>query len=293
MRGLYRLKLIYRALRARVLLRRALNAVARFPRVRSKAPHGLDARVVITLTSYPPRFNHLGKTLRSLLDQNVKADAVELWIAKSDVDALPADVLALKNAGLSVHPCRDIRSYKKLIPALESDPLAFYITADDDVYYPQDWLSALVSAARENPGAIIGTRTHMARRLSGGTLAPYADWELATDRLVADGAGEELFPTGVGGILYPPGSLDPKVLDEAAFMELCPRGDDIWFFWMARMAGTRHRRADGWFDIIDWPDSQRVALYNDNLLADGNDAQIRAMEECFGPLPRFGEGYGE
>ena len=228
MRGLYRLKLLFRSVRARVLLRRALSAVAGFPRVRSKAPHGLDKRVVITLTSYPPRFNHLGKTLRSLLDQTTKADAVELWVAEGDIEELPGDVLALKDAGLSVRACRDIRSYKKLIPALENDPDAFYITADDDVYYPQEWLAALVKAAHEYPGTVIGTRSHMARRRIDETLAPYAEWELAADRLAADLAGEELFPTGVGGILYPPGSLDPKVLDEAAFMELCPRGDDIW-----------------------------------------------------------------
>lgn len=290
MRGLYRIKQIYRALRARALLRRALGAVAGFPRVHSKAPHGLEARLVITLTSYPPRFNHLGKTLRSLLDQNLAADAVELWVAESDIGALPDDVLALEGAGLSVRPCRDIRSYKKLVPALESDPNAIYITADDDVYYPPHWLEMLVTAARKHPGAVIGTRSHMAHRRADGTLVPYADWELAADRLEAEGPREVLFPTGVGGILYPPGSLAPEVLDEATFMELCPRGDDIWFFWMARRAGTRHRRAEGWFDIVDWPDSQGVALYNDNLLADGNNAQIRAMEERFGPLPDLGAG---
>lgn len=291
MRGLYRLSLIYRAARARVLLWRALGAVARFPRVRAKAPHGMGARVVITLTSYPPRFNHLGKTLRSLLDQTMAADAVELWVAQDDIAALPDDVLALEEAGLSVRPCRDIRSYKKLIPALESDPHAIYITADDDVYYPPQWLAGLVNAARAHPGSVIGTRSHMASRRADGALAPYAQWELAADRLEPD-EGAVLFPTGVGGILYPPGCFDPRVFDEAAFMELCPRGDDIWFFWMARLAGTKHRRAPGWFDIIDWPDSQGVALFNDNLLADGNDTQIRAMEARFGPLPELGPGSG-
>ncbi len=287
MRGLYRLTLLYRSLRARWLLRRALRAVDRFPRVRDKRPHGLDHRVVITLTSYPPRFNHLGKTLRSLLDQNVVSDGVELWVAEGDVAALPEDVLALKEAGLSVRPCRDIRSYKKLIPAMKSDPEAIYITADDDVYYPPEWLAGLVNAACAHPGTVIGTRSHMAARREDGTLAPYAQWELAAGRLTSESEDEILFPTGVGGILYPPGSLDPRVFDEDAFMELCPRGDDIWFFWMARLAGTPHRRAKGWFDIIDWPDSQEVALYNDNLLAQGNDTQIRAMEARYGPVPRL------
>ncbi|MEM6584695.1 MAG: glycosyltransferase family 2 protein [Pseudomonadota bacterium] len=285
MRGFYRLTLLYRAIRTKILLRRALRAVARYPQVRSKTPHGLGARVVITLTSYPARFNHLSKTLRSLLDQTTAPDDVQLWIAEEDMAALPAEVGALAKAGLSIRPCRDLKSYKKLVPALERDAAAIHITADDDVYYPPDWLGRFVDAARDHPSTVIAMRSHMASRKSDGTLAPYAEWELAADRLVPEEPREALFPTGVGGVLYPPGCFDPRVLDEDTFMELCPRGDDIWLFWMARLAGTRHRRAPGWFDIVEWPGSQSVALYAANLHDQGNDRQIRAMEKRFGPLP--------
>lgn len=285
MRGFYRLTLLYRAIRARVLLRRALLAVKRFPNVRAEAKHGLRAPLIITLTSYPPRFGHLGKTLRSLLDQTMPADAVQLWIAHGDMDQLPDDVRALGSAGLELRPCQDIRSYKKLIPALKAQPNCYYVTADDDVYYPPDWLEGIVKGAQDHPECVIATRSHMAQRSDNGMLAPYATWELAASQRANANDDRVLFPTGVGGILYPPGCFADGVMNQALFMELCPRGDDIWFFWMARMAGTDHRRIDGHFDIIDWPHSQDVALASQNLYSDGNDSQIKAMEAHFGPVP--------
>ncbi len=285
MRGVYRLSLIYREIRSRILLRKALASVKRFPIVTPQAKHGLPAPLYVTLTSYPPRFPDLGKTLRSLLDQNMPADAVQLWIAHDDLSALPDDVRALEEAGLEIKPCDDLRSYKKLIPALKENPDCFYVTADDDVYYPPEWLAGLVATAKKYPGHVIATRSHMAHRDEAGMLAPYATWELAASQTQNRDDGRVLFPTGVGGILYPPSCFADEVLNQELFMKLCPRGDDIWFFWMARKAGTQHRRTHDHFDIIDWPDTQDIALAAQNLYSDGNDSQIRAMETHFGPVP--------
>lgn len=285
MRGLYRLTLMYRSIRARFLLRRALAAVERFPCVTPQENHGLPAPLIVTLTSYPPRFPDLAKTLRSLLDQTLAADKVQLWVAHDDAAKLPNDVRALEKHGLEIRTSADMRSYKKLIPALKERPDCFYVTADDDVYYPPEWLAGLVAEQKAHPGSVIATRSHMAHRDKEGRLAPYETWELAASQTENRDDGRVLFPTGVGGILYPPGCFSEEVLDRELFMKLCPRGDDIWFFWMARKAGTQHRRTPDHFDIVDWPNSQDVALAVQNLYSDGNDSQIRAMEAHFGPVP--------
>ena len=44
--------------------------------------------------------------------------------------------------------------------------------------------------------------------------------------------------TGVGGVLYPPHSLDEKMLDPALFMTLAPTNDDVWFWAAAVSKGT-------------------------------------------------------
>ncbi len=283
--GTYRAKLALRAARMSWLRLRARSNVARFPLVRSKIPHGLSAPLLITLTSYPPRFPHLAKTIRSLIDQTVQADGVVLWIAREDEGFLPKDVTDLKAHGLSIQICKDIGSYKKLIPSLQDYTDHYLVTADDDVYYPPRWLESLVSVAKSNSEVIVGGRVHMTQRNPDGSLMPYAQWELATTKRRATDSRQAMFPTGVGGILYPPHSFSEEVFNEDAFMQLCPRGDDIWFFWMARRAGLKHMRARDWFDVIEWPSTQSVALSNDNLIRKGNDEQIKAMEVHYGFLP--------
>jgi hypothetical protein len=198
---------------------------------------------------------------------------------------LPADVLALRDAGLEIAEAEGLRSYNKLVPALRRFPEAVLVTADDDVHYPPDWLAQLVAVSRDAPGAVVAHRCHMAGVREDGRLEPYGDWQLLTGDTRSRPPQGHLFPTGVGGILYPPGSLAPEVLDTALFTELCPLADDVWFFWMARRAGAEHRRVAAPWLLVSWPSSQGVALFRHNKEGDGNDQAIRALEARLGPVP--------
>lgn len=285
MLGLWRLKQSANRLRRYRLLRQAKVAVARFPTVRSAECHGLDAPLIVTLTSYPPRFPTLGATLRSLLDQTVRADRTILWVAEADEGQLPDDVRALTASGLEIRTCRDTRSYKKLIPALQTFPGAWFATADDDVYYRPDWLKGLVSSALQHGKVVVAHRAHLACLDPDGHLLPYRSWPQDTQLRRSQDNERRIFPTGVGGVLYPPGAFADAVLDEEAFTTHCPYGDDIWFFWMARMAGTNQVKTPAQFQLLSWPDSQEVSLFHENNLNDRNDLQIRNMEAAFGSVP--------
>jgi len=102
--------------------------------------HNLGSELIVSLTSHPPRFPTLHLTLGCLLDQSFRADRVILWIAHDDMALLPAAVRKLERRGLEIRACDDIRSYKKLVPALEAFPHAFIVTADDDLELAPDWL---------------------------------------------------------------------------------------------------------------------------------------------------------
>lgn len=285
MRGMWRLRLFAERARAAWRLYRAQLAVRRFPMVTARRPHGLDAPLIVSLTSYPARYQTLAATLKSLLDQRMAADRTILWIAHGDRAALPAAVTRLTAAGLEIRDCDDLRSYKKLVPALAAFPGAYIVTADDDVYYPPDWLEGLVAPVRIDKRAVVAGRVHLMRCDGDGLATPYASWELATSRRAPPSADTRLFPTGVGGILYPPDAFDAEVMNRALFERLCPVGDDIWFFWMARRGGMTQVPAARPFELTTWRRSQDAALYLDNLHGDGNDVQIRAMEQHFGPVP--------
>ena len=285
MRGSYRLKRTLSWISDKRMRRKAMSQIRHFPTIKAGRAHGLSRPLFVTLTSYPPRFLHLSKTLKSLLDQTVQADGVMLWIAEADFDLLPKDVLALQSYGVEIRVTKDIKSYKKLVPALQENLERNYVTADDDIYYPPNWLEALVQTSKANPNCVVAGRVHLAPITEKGHFTRYRDWTLATHLTEAPSQKTRLFPTGVGGVLYPPHTFDPQVLDESLFMRLAPRGDDIWFFWMARLNNKRQIKAQIEFKIIDWPNTQDVALYNDNLHGDGNDKQIEAMSNHFGPVP--------
>ncbi|AEG49669.1 glycosyltransferase [Sphingobium chlorophenolicum L-1] len=287
MLGMWRIEQWRSNRRFKAVLKAASQAVAQFPINMERHPHGLDAPLIVTLTSYPARFPTLALTLRSLLDQTVQVDKTLLWIAHADMSLLPEDVIKLQEYGLEIRECADIRSYKKLIPSLKMFSNAYLITADDDVYYDKDWLKSFVDCVNTEKRNVISFRSHMAFLDADGFFMPYEQWHYETAATADEGPRAVIFPTGVGGILYPPNSFGDEVFDEESFMSICPHGDDIWFFWMAKRHGKTHSNIGLKFEQIPWPRTQDTALWNENMLNGRNDAQIKGMEARYGVLPTF------
>lgn len=282
MRGVWRLRVAFERARDAWRVGRAEAAVSRFPRHIRKRAHGLPWPLIVSLTSHPARFAMLANTLRSLLDQDMAADRTVLWIAHADMAALPPAIPALRAHGLEIVATDDVGPFTKIIPALDATPHAGIVTADDDIHYPPSWLAALVAGAKRHPGAIVCHRAHRPVRCGDG-LAPYAAWEydLAPEVDIARG----VFATGVGGVLYPPGSLPDEAIRREAFLALSPQADDLWLFWMARIAGTPVVKIAGHFPLVFWRGSQAVGLYLVNGHGLGHDRQIAAMGAAYGFAP--------
>ncbi|MDC9825770.1 hypothetical protein PRN20_18705 [Devosia sp. ZB163] len=239
--------------------------------------HGLPGRLIVSLTSYPDRYATLSLTIKCLLSQSVLADCTVLWVSAEDARKLPEDVLALRSHGLTIAECDDIGSYKKIIPALRAYADCNIVTADDDHYYPPDWLATLVRGQHERPGAIACHTARVIQFGDQGELLQYRFWPLAT---TADKG--PLLPTGYGGILYPPGSLPEETLDETAFRELSPTADDLWLRWMSGRRGVDvHMVPDG-RPLLEWHGSQRLNLLRYNIYNGGNDRQIKRLVERYG-----------
>lgn len=269
---LARLRLLLRA-------RRALRAGSR--RVGHGAAHGLPHRLVVSLTSYPPRFGGLHLTLQSLLQQTVRPDHLVLWIAHADIGRIPPKVQALAAQGVEIRACEDTRSYKKLVPAIETFPDASIVTADDDVYYPPDWLATLAAGVDPAEAVVVCHRVNRILREPDGALRPYDTWPDDVQDDAARRPSTDLMPIGVGGVLYPPNSLVPDVTDKTLFQKLAPDNDDLWFFWSARRADTRIKKVGGRFPRVTWPRSQRGHLFSLNQFG-GNDRQIADLIAAFG-----------
>jgi hypothetical protein len=244
---------------------------------RSRTP--MDARVIVSLTSYPKRFDALLPTLKTILLQSVRPEKVILWIANEDINALPAKVRELERYGLEIQLCEDLASYKKLIPTLGSFGTYAIVTADDDVVYWRDWLRDLLREYDQSNPEVLCHRMHEIRLDCVGNPLPYVEWHRCSENLVSHALN---FATGMGGILYPPNVLHDRVADLEMMMKICPRGDDIWFYWMTRLNGVRVRKVASSGKFRFWRGSQDVALWKTNIENHENDVQIAAMVTKFG-----------
>ncbi|WP_372627417.1 hypothetical protein [Arsukibacterium sp.] len=247
--------------------------------------HKLAGQLIVNLTSYPPRFNTLHLTLKSLLLQHVVADKVVLWLYQPDYQLLPAEVLALEQQGLTIKLVeQDIKSYKKLIPALLQFPEAYHVTADDDIYYRNDWLAELLAGYQGGEREIVCLRAHYITLDELSNLQPYRFWQAKTEHR---GPDNRLFFTSGAGALFPPGALHQDVTDVAKFSRLSPHGDDIWLYWMATLNNCAIHRTGSNKKLIVWKNSKAVTLWQINKQPDsGNDFQITNMVREYG-LPEM------
>jgi len=191
---------------------------------------------IVTLTSYGQRIEKAAPyAIYSLFNQTVQPDKIILWLAHGS--KIPEKLQKLQKMGLEIKFCEDIKSYKKLIPALYEYSDDVLITADDDVFYSSNWLKILKDSYIQNPEKICFHRAHEIKLDENKNIKPYMEWRHSISTVEYP---KRLFPTGAGGILYPPHSFNNDIFDKSKFWTLAPTADDIWFWAMARHNGKEY-----------------------------------------------------
>lgn len=195
-------------------------------------------QVIVSLTSFPAAIPYAIKAIKSILEGAVLPDKLILYLTFSQFEpsGIPKELSNLSN----LYPIfeirnyeQDIRSYRKLIPAIKDFPEAIIVTVDDDVSYHKNMLRDLLRLHQEIPNAILA---HRAKRIKPG--CPYRDWKKYRwyhFLLKRIHKGYLNIQTGVGGVLYPPGALKTEMLHPDLFTQIAPTTDDIWF-WAAGVA---------------------------------------------------------
>ena len=224
-----------------------------------------NERIIVSLTSFPARIGTVDQTIKSLLLQSKKPDKIVLWLAESQFpsreETLPKRLLRLKQYGLDIEWCEDIRSYKKLIPTIKLYPNEIIVTTDDDIFYRKTWLSILFEEYRRNPKVIWAHRVtkFYIKGDQYSIIAGGDDYWMPSSNLNK--------VTGCGGILYPPKCFHPDVIREELFMKLCPTNDDIWFWLMAVLNGTQiavpQRRQNKLVYVADTQKGPTLSKIND------------------------------
>lgn len=240
--------------------------------------------IVVSLTSYGRRLREVALTIESIMEQTMKANRIILWLAEEEKSqSLPHSLRLLQKRGLEVYYCKDIRSYKKLIPTLKMCPNDAIITIDDDVFYEYDVLENLIEAHLKSPNCVQAHYTHIVEKTEDGEIKPYVSWKRGEYGFEPD---FKVFPVGVGGVLYPPHCFDEEVFNEDCFMGICKYGDDIWFKAMSIRNGVKaavvfshHKYGE---DFIVNQSEQGTGLWNVNVHGESlNDTQLRNVFEKY------------
>ena len=244
-------------------------------------------KLIVSLTSYAARIMDVSLTIESIMQGTMLPHRIILWLDHSLKGNLTISLHRLMERGLEVKFCDDIRSYKKLIPTLAECPDDVIITIDDDVLYFPQVVERLYRSYLCAPNAIHALRVHRMTLRRDGTPRPYGEWE----GCIGDAEPSPLnFAVGVGGVLYPPHSLDKRLTDRALFTTICPTADDIWFKAMALLKGTPCIKVPASTphgeDYHNNPGTRATSLMRTNLTG-GNDAQLKAVFDHFNLYDSF------
>jgi hypothetical protein len=235
--------------------------------------------VVVSLTTYSKRIHDVHLVIESLGEQTYLADRIILWLDEEEytIDTLPKMLMKQIERGLEVRFCKNLRSYKKLIPTLNLYPEADIITVDDDFIYPYDLIELLTRGKEDNPNAIIGMRAHEIKHTSS-EIAPYREWgyEVSHSR-----NGPLTFLTTGAGTLFPASILHPEICKYDNFLSICPDADDVWINFMCIHYGIERAKISDdrpfhsrFFEIEN---GQDIALNKSNVHQEQNDAQVQAV----------------
>lgn len=217
-------------------------------------------RHVITLSAIPPRFGTLGPTLRSLMAQRSRPEAVEVYIPNAyrrfpdwggGLPAVPEGVSIVRTD-------EDFGPATKILPAARAyrgqEVELLYV--DDDHVYAPDWAAKSLALRKVYPGAVICAGATTVDKLGGGwkAMAPLSRAVLAppysmqvgfqlrlalSQVLGGKGTTDRLFPrfrkvesSGYADIAegYAGVGIRPEFLDDEAYAipTVLWAVDDVW-----------------------------------------------------------------
>jgi len=242
--------------------------------------------IIVSLTSFGKRVNEVYLAIESIMQGTLKPNRIVLWLAVDEFGGrvLPQTLQRQQKRGLQIEFCKDIRSYKKIVPAMVKYPDACVVTIDDDAMYEFDLLENLIRRHQENPDDICACRMHRIALGDQNKPKSYLQW----DMLVYPKEKSNLhFLTSGGGTLFPPHCFDEEFFNEDAFMSLCPYADDVWINAMIWKSGKQISKVythSRWgCDFVDISVEQEESLSERNLDASScqNDVQIKAVMDKY------------
>ncbi|SFN77910.1 hypothetical protein SAMN04487831_103258 [Pseudobutyrivibrio sp. UC1225] len=234
---------------------------------------GIDksSDVIVSLTTYPARINTVWVTISTLLNQTFKPAKVVLYLSKEQfpngADELPVELLKQQSRGLEIgFVDDDLKPHKKYYYALQDYPDKMVITADDDVFYPENHIEKLVEASKKYPDAVICLRSHRITT-NDGEFTPYNSWK----EVLTDEPDFATIPIGCNGALYKRKFFDEELFDAEKIKEYALFTDDLWLKIMELKNGVKaYNCAEEPLIYFDNIFNKNTGLWHANASEDSN-----------------------
>lgn len=193
-------------------------------------------RIIVSLTSYPPRMATIHECIRSILAQRTLPDKIVLWLYEGDFPNrekdLPATLIHLLAHDVVIRwVSEDLKPHKKYFWALQEFNKDLVVIFDDDMIYPNNYITELMEAHRNHPEAIAAIRTHLITFNDDGSLKPYNDWIFEAPAhypALVNHPSMQLIATGCSGMLFPPDAMPSMTFDAEAIRATSLNADDLW-----------------------------------------------------------------
>ncbi|MGM0928003.1 MAG: hypothetical protein ACQEXC_16515 [Pseudomonadota bacterium] len=234
--------------------------------------------LIVSLTTFPARVDRIWIVVETLLRQSTRPGRIILWLSKdqfSGPEVLPKRLVEQKARGLEIVFCEgDLRSHKKYYYTVKEFPESPFVIVDDDVFYPPNLLEKLSFYSDKYPGTVCFNRGYQVG-ISGNGFSEYVSWKFLSE---SSGPREDIMPTGVGGVLYPPHVLHPDVICDNIFLKYCKYADDIWLYAMTLYANNSLVKTDENRLFVPVLNKESPTLTEVNVVGGGNDVQLSELD---------------
>lgn len=239
-----------------------------------------NRQIIVSLTSFPLRIGVVWMVVESLMRQTMKPHRIILWLSKeqfSSLDVLPKKLIEQCGRGLEIRiEDGDIRSHKKYAYAFKEFPNDYVILIDDDILYPENFISELLIDMDKNDRVNCSYGAIMKYNIMN-ELLPYEEWPIFIEKNID--IKSFFFGTG-GGTAFIPSMLHKDTCNMELAYKLCPLADDVWLNAMCRLSGIKCVKVRGQLIppiIIDNNDT----LCSKNVGQSLNDVQIEKVRSYY------------
>ncbi len=234
--------------------------------------------IIISISSSYDDFDKLELVLYSLFLQTTKPDKIILWISDDyELSDLPYNITKFLKKGLQIEFRKNLENYTNKIYAFKEFANSIVVTAENNVYYPRNWLKILYESYVTNPSDI---HSHLCKKIKfeQNKIITCEKWKLQDE----ENSRFTNFMLSEGGVLYPPKSFINEVFREDIFNSVT--NENIWLWFMAVLSDRKIRVVKN--HIKNFPQTDLINYFcnlkNRNFISKQTDNQAEKLLKLYG-----------